>query len=208
MPESIVQVTEGVGKKLHTWQKTIGANVVEDEVIVVGDQYLPSYFTSTGVGIAAGTAASHLIQIMAGASLRVYLRRLMVYQVAMATAASTHDFILTRLTTAGTGGGVLGVATMDPADVAAGATAMSLPTTKGTEGASGGWRGQVYFNQTLPTALATPYGMLILDLDFDKLRVKPPIIAAGAANGLALKNATAIAGATVTVVAYLTEASF
>lgn len=207
MPESIVQVTEGVGKKLHTWQRTVGANTVEDEIIGIGDQWHASYAPATGSGISVAVAASHLIQIMAGASLRVYVRRILMYQVGLATAAGTSDFQLLRLTTAGTGGTVLGVGTLDPADAAAGATAMSLPTVKGTEG-TGLWRGQVYFNQTLPTSLTTPGGLLILDLDFDKLRIKPPIIAAGAANGIALKNNSAIAAGTVAVQVYVTEASY
>jgi hypothetical protein len=45
----------------------------------------------------------------------------------------------------------------------------------------------------------------MLDLDFDRLRLKPPIIAAGTANGLAVKCVNGVTSATVVVVAYITE---
>lgn len=208
MPESFVNVTEGVGKKLHTWQRTIGANTVEDEVVIAGEPNLAGYFVGAGSGLSLATAASHPIQIMAGAALRVYLRRLVMYQVAAATAAGFYDFLLLRLTTAGTGGVVLTPNAMDPADAAAGAVGMSLPTVKGTEGL-GLWRGSVYLTQTISASLGGGEPAKLLDLDFDKLlRGKPPIIAAGAANGIVLKNSAGIAGATVAIIAYISEANF
>ena len=207
MPESIVAVTEGAGKKLHTFSRTIGANTVEDEVVIVGEQYLASYAIATGSGIVTATAASHIFQLMAGGSLRVHLRRLLVYQVAAATAAGFYDFLILRLTTAGTGGTALTVNPMDPADAAAGCTAMTLPTAKGTE-AAGVWRGSIYLTQTIGASLAGSVPALVADINFDQLRIKPPIIAAGAANGFCFKNTAAIAGASLVATAYVTEANF
>lgn len=206
MAESIVNVTEGSGKKLHTFQRTIGVNAVEDEVILHGEPYLASYLIGTGSGISVATAASHVLQIMAGGSLRVYLRRLMIYQVGLATTAGVGDFALLRLTSAGTGGTVVTPNPMDPADAASGCAAMTLPTVKGTEGV-GLWRGELYFQQTLGTGEAGP-AMLLADIDFDRFRIKPPIIAAGTTNGLALKAITGNAAASVTVLAYVSEANF
>lgn len=206
MPESIVQVTEGTGKKLHTWQKTVGANTVEDEVVVLGEQYLASYTLITVAGVSVATALSHPFQLMAGATLRVYLRRLMIYQAAAATTAGFYDFVLVRLTTAGTGGAAITAISMDPADAASGVTGMSLPTVKGTEG-NGLWRGELAFTQTIPVSPGSQ-GALLLDLSFDQLRVKPPIIAAGVANGIALKSTAGVTAATIAVVAYVSEANF
>lgn len=206
MPESLVQVTEGTGKKLHTWQKTIGANTVEDEIVILGDQYQATYTVTTGFGIAASTALSHGIQVMAGASLNVYIRRIKVTQVAMATAAVLTDLNLTRLTTAGTGGTVLTTVAFDTTDAASGATAMSLPTVKGTEG-TGPWREAVYWLQTMPVSGGAGTGT-VFDFDADRLRSKPIRIPAGTANGLAVKFVTAPAVATCAIEVLFTEANF
>ncbi len=125
------------------------------------------------------------------------------YQVALATTAGTSDFQLLRLTTAGTGGTALTPNPMDPAFAVAGCTGMTLPSSKGTEGVPL-WRGQVYFTQTHPTARDRE-PLVILDLDFDRLRIAPPVISAGTANGLCLKNVTGVAAATITWDAYVSE---
>lgn len=209
MAESLVQVTEGSGKKLHTWNRTIGANSVEDEYVLLGENALASYVISSSFGIPGGvstaTANSHLLQIMAGASLKVRVRRIEVHQaVAATTAALMHTQIL-RLTTAGTGGTVIGFAGLDPTDAASGATVMTLPTVKGTEG-TGIVSTHAYMMQTI--AASAQLGQPIAVWDFDRPRSKPLILAAGTTNGIAVKNVTAIAGGAVTVVAWVDESSF
>ena len=67
MGESYVNVTEGSGKKLHSWQRTIGANNVEGQVVLAGVPHFASYVSA--VQSSTATANSHLVQIMAGASL-------------------------------------------------------------------------------------------------------------------------------------------
>lgn len=205
MPESIVQVTEGSGKKLHTFQKTIGANVVEDEVVVLGEAYLADYFVDAAAAISAATANSHLMQIMAGATLNVYIRRIQIWQLGLAATAAIADMGVFRLTTAGTGGTAITPARLDLTDAASGATAMTLPTVKGTEAVAPSWHGSAGFVQTVPTSGVNP---LLLDLDFSRLRQKSLRIAAGTANGIAVKNITAIAAATVFVHIELMEANF
>lgn len=207
MAESTVSATEGSGaKKFHTFSRSIGGLTVEDEIVVLGDQYLATYSAVSGSGISAATAAAHWVQIMAGASLPVYVRRIKVTQVAMATAAAMADLLVLRLTTAGTGGTALGTPPWDSTDPASGGTVMTLPTAKGTEGNTL-WRESVYFAQTLGASQNAPFGVL-LDWDCDRLRTKPFRIPAGAANGLALKCNTAVAAATVTVSVLFTEATF
>ena len=83
--ESFVNVTEGSGKKLHTNQRTIGANAVEDEYVLPGEFPLPGYFAVANA-VAATTANDHLLQVMAGASLKVRIRRISVSQNQLATA--------------------------------------------------------------------------------------------------------------------------
>lgn len=208
MPEGLVQVTEGSGKSLHTFQRVIGANTVEDEVVVQGEPYLADYaLNSNGNSVSTATAGSHILQVMAGATLKLRVRRIELYQSTMATAAAMMVVEIRRLTTAGTGGSSFAPAPLDPAEAAAGAVGMTLPTVKGTEGAGLAiWAGAVYMMQTVAASsqLANP----ILTIDFDRPRMKPLIIGAGLANGFVIKNVSAIAGAAVLQVVYFSEANF
>jgi hypothetical protein len=205
MPESIVQVTEGSGKKLHTFQRTIGANAVEDEVILHGEPYLASYIQNATAASTA-TANSHLLQLMAGASLNVYVRQIRCYQTALATTAAIARLQVLRLTTAGTGGTAQSAAqALDTTDAAATATAMTLPTVKGTEAAVSlrGLTGS--FIQTVPTGGTST---LIAVFDFERFRSKALRIPAGTANGIAVKNLDAVAAATLQIEIDFTEANF
>ena len=104
MAESIVQVTEGVGKKLHTNSYTVGANTVEDEVMLVGPQPWACY-NLFAENISSATAAAHVAQIMAGASLKVRIVRISVTETAAPAGALRIEIV--RLATAGTGGGAI-----------------------------------------------------------------------------------------------------
>jgi hypothetical protein len=206
MAEAFVNVTEGSGKKLHANDRTIGANTVLDEVVILGENYLASYIANSSAGASStATAASHLLQIMAGASLKVRIRRIEMYQIGPATTAVLMDTRLVRLTTAGTGGTVQTVNVMEPGDAAAGATAMSIPTVKGTEGATM-LMSAVYMMQTIGASAQLNEPVLVWD--FDRPRSKPLIIAAGATNGIAIKNVTAVAAGTVYFNVWLDETSF
>lgn len=204
-PGSYTQLPpNSTGPKLATGPTyTENSQTVQDEKVILGEQYLASYMIVADASTA--TVNSHLIQIMAGASLRVRVRRIEIHQLVMATTAAIMSVGFYRLTTAGTGGGAVTPGSLDPADAASGATAMTLPTGKGTEG-------------TLIAAVA-PYMMQtvgasaqldqpIVVLDFDRLRSKPLIIAAGTTNGLAIKNLTAIAGGQVRIDVWIDEASW
>lgn len=206
MAESIVQLPAPT-VKMHSFNRTIGANSVEDEVTLNGEPYLASYVISTSTAASTATAASHLLQIMAGASLHVYVRRIRVYQFAVATTAAIVTLQLFRLSSAGTGGTAFTPAILDGNDSASGATSMSLPTVKGTEGTLVGIAAS-QFIQTVPTG-GNGMAPLLAEWDFDKLlRSKAIRIPAGTANGLAIKNPTAVAGASVVVEAQISEATF
>ena len=205
MAENFVNVTEGSGKKLHTFNKTIGANDVHDEIVLLGENYLASYTVSTPTPSSTATANSHLLQVMAGASLKVRIRRIEVYQFAVATTASLMQLQLRRLTTAGTGGGALTPNPLDPSDSASGATAMALPTVKGTEGVVLA-EGVVYLMQTV--AASAQLSEPIQVWDFDRPRSKPLVIAAGTTNGICIKNTGGIAGSSVSVNVWLDESNF
>lgn len=207
MAEGFINLTEGSGKKAHTFQRVIGANTVEDPVSLVGLPYLAAYTVTPAAGVSTATAASHLLQIMAGANLNVYLYRLALYQLAAATAAAIDLIEIVRLTTAGTGGTALTPAPRDTTDAASGATAMTLPTAKGTEGVFVD-RATAQFTQTIATQAGGKEATLLVEFDFARLFGKPLRISSGVTNGIAIKNPTARAGATVIPVAYLMEANY
>lgn len=143
---------------------------------------------------------------MAGSSNRVRVRRIEVAQMVNATTAAMCQWAVYRLTTAGTGGTSITPQLLDPSDSPVSATAMTLPTAKGTEGALL-WSGATAMYQTI-SATPANYPQPFIILDFDGNRRKPIHIAAGTSNGIALKNITAIANATVIVTAWFTETSF
>ena len=205
MAESIVQVTEGSGKKLHTFQRTIGANSVEDEVVLLGENYLASYIVAPAAFVSTATANSHLLQIMAGASNRVRIRRIEIWQTGLATTVALMDTRIYRLTTAGTGGTAHTPNVLDPADGAAGFTAMTLPTVKGTEGVLFALS-RPYMMQTLGASAQLNQPVLVWD--FDRPRSKPLTIAAGTTNGIAIKNIDAVAAATVFINVWADESNF
>lgn len=200
MGEQIIQITEGAGKKLHTFDRTIGANTVNDEVVLLGEPYLASY--TAVINGASGAAAGHLFQIMAGAGNRVRIRQIRL-KINAATAAGALRLGLKRLTTAGTGGGVITPNVVDPADGAATAACMTLPTATGT------LAGDYFFIANLPTAAAAPQaGFEYVWPGIGLPNVKPVIIAAGTSNGLALVIVNTIAGSTVDGMVQFDETSF
>ena len=204
MPEGFINVTEGSGKKAHTWQRTIGANTVEDEYTLLGENALASYIVQSGQASLA-TASAHLLQIMAGASLKVRIRRIEIWQQAAITAGTLFDYQLYRLSTAGTGGTAVTPAPLDTTDSASGCTAMVIPTAKGTETTLLA-RVWPYMIQTLGASTYT--GNPIVVWDFDRPRSKPLIIAAGTTNGIAIKNGSSSAAGAVMITVWLDESSF
>lgn len=206
MAASLIATTEGSGKNIESWQWVIGANTVERQVVALGEQHLSDYIVNSGAGtVSSATANSHLLQCMAGSTLKVRLRRVELWQIGLATTAAFCQFTIVRLSTAGTGGTSLTPAPRDPAASASGATGMTLPTVKGTETTILD-NGTAYFLQTAG-ASTTPLVPLWAK-NYDGPRDQPIIVAAGAANGFALKNITAIAAATVLPVFYVTESNF
>jgi hypothetical protein len=91
---------------------------------------------------------------------------------------------------------------LDNGDAAAGSAAMTLPTVKGTE------VNEVYRLRHAAAAAVPIATKDTFDEWIQQPNMKPLIIPAGAANGLALKSLTAIAGAQVVVEVELVETSF
>lgn len=202
MAESSISVTEGSGKRLRTNDRTVSSILVQEQVIQAGEPYLPTY--SVAVNPSTATATSHLLQIMAGASLNVRVRRIEIYPLA-ATTASVTVVQIVRLTTAGTGGTSVTPTPFNTGDAASGATAMTLPTGKGTIAATPLTYGMVSLYSAVPTSGFVGNAVI---WDFDDARLGPVIIPAGTSNGLAIVNNQAIAGGTVLINVIFSETSF
>jgi hypothetical protein len=204
MTDTYIELSAGVGTKNHSYTRPISGNTVHETVNLNGEPHLATY--TVVASASSATADSHLLQIMAGASNYVRIRRIRLYQGALATTAAMGRIDLFRLTTAGSSGGSVTPRSLDTADSAASATAMTLPGPKGTEG------NQIYiinamFIQTVPTG--GPNGAALLwDLDFDTRRGKPLIIPPGTTNGIAIKQVTPVAGASVWMNVEFSETSF
>ena len=203
MPTSYVNFDEGSTKKVRTFQRTDGSDTVEEWMYAESEPALAAY-TVQALGIAGSTADSHVLQIMAGASNRVGIRRIMIYQLAAANTTRQVNFSVYRLTSAGTGGSSVTPAVLDPASAAAGATAMTLPSAKGTEGTLVGGRHSGIIQSTITNQMVNP----LLDLDFGYARERPLWIAAGTSNGIAIKNLVADSAATYDVFVRFVEAGW
>ena len=203
MGESLVNVTEGSGKKLHTWARTVGANTVEDEFTIPGEYPLAGY--SVGGTASLATSADHLFQIMAGTTNKVRIRFFRIEQSASATAAAIIALSVFRLSTAGTGGTALTFRPMDTADAAAGATCMTLPTAKGTESVDMGLGTVLVLRQTVAASGAQTDDVWEWA---QKPGMPPLIIPAGTANGIAVKVGTGVAGASARFYAEIVETTF
>src|ERR1035437_994874 len=164
-----VAITEGTGKKMASVTYAEAGQTVLDQKVILGEQYLPT-FTVTAVGISTTSTGAHLLQVMAGASLNLRLRRIAVWQSALATTAAIVDLSVLRLSSAGTGGSPITPTPADPSDSAT-STAMSLPAAPGTT-ATVILQPSVCFIQTVP--VSGP-GMLplLFEYTWDDLHSKP-----------------------------------
>jgi hypothetical protein len=203
MAESLVQVTEGAGKKLHTWSTVVGANTVEDEYVIPGEVPTPSYFLQPLTAVSVATINDHVGQLMAGASLKLRIRRIYVQQAALATTVASMTIAVMRLSTAGTGGTAITARPHDTTAAAAGGAGMSLPTVKGTEGVEL-FRRRLVLTQTLSTA-----GGQVPSWEWDEhSSLQPIIVPAGTANGICLKVLAAHAAATIEWTVEFTELAY
>lgn len=203
MGNAYFTIDEGVDKNIATWSRTVDAATVHVQKVAVDEAFMATYTITVFTAVTISSADKHIVQIMAGGTNRVYLRRLRFWQAANATTTQNISLVVYRLTTAGTGGTSYTPVALDPSSSAAGATAMTVPTSKGTEGS--------LLDQWFPTihTTATTVGLRpMLDLSWDGLREQSPTIAAGTSNGIAVKCQSSDATATIAWQATICEASY
>jgi hypothetical protein len=189
--QSLLAYTDGAGKNIDAQERTISAVAYQQQTFLLGPPYLPAYSVIAS-SISTATAASHILEIMAGATNYVAIERVRVKQVTIGTAGILSLAVL-RLTSAGTGGGVVTPRPFDSADSAADATAMTLPTVKGAEGVQ---LDQIDF----PLIVARSASVEPEYVWTPPVGMKPWIIPTGATNGLCFKAVAGIATDTISIV--------
>lgn len=202
MPVSSVQVTEGSGKHLHTWQRSVNSVNREEQYVQAGESGLPTY-NAVAIAVSTATADSHLLQLMAPASAYVRIHRISIEQGGNATSATPMYVYVTRLTSAGSGGTAITPRAFDTSDTA-GAAAQALPSSKGTEGQTV-MATTLLMRQTVATSGAQMDDAWVWQQTPGK---KPLIIPAGTSNGIAIKNTTGVAGGTAIVSIEFTETAW
>lgn len=200
MARTFVLVPSAGTIKLAGYSYTDGADTKVDEVSAPGEGFLPSY-TVFAENISTATANSHLLQIMGSAALRTRVRRIRIRQRVAATTAAFGVIQFFRLSTAGTGGTAITPSSMDFNNAVASATAMTLPTVKGTEQVEW-WAETPWF---VGATTATP---LVL-MEWVALPIQQPMtIDLSVAKGIAIKMVTATAGAAVDIMVDLAESPY
>lgn len=180
--------------RLHTWVRSIASVDRSDQFILPGQNPYPTYVARAD-DISIATSASHILQIMGDGT---NYTRLVGYTVTMtgdrAASDAVVDVVLVRLSTAGTGGSAVTPVAHDAADAYAGA-GMTLPSSKGTEGAT-----LHRFWLNIPTAF--PAGAPWVPVRWQASRwTKPIVFGTGTGSGLAWKVVTGIAACTVSITA-------
>lgn len=201
MAESTLGWTDGAGKNIHTWQRSVDATNKEDQVFLPGEQHLATY-VANAAGVSTATSASHLIFIQGDGTNYTRISRITVRQAALAGAAATAQLSVIRTSTAGSGGGAVSARPFDAGDTDPYAgTIQTLPSSKGTEGV---------------TLLIGRLG-LVAAAPVDARNVwswergpwgKPIIIGTATTNGVCLKITTGIATSTVDITVEFTLTSY
>jgi len=189
-----------IDKRIHTNQRTISGNALEDQYVQEGESAYPTY-TVIASGISVATSASHVLQIMADGTNYTRLKALRISLTDDVPASASALLIeLYRLSTAGTGGSAVTPAPSDTADTYAGG-AMTLPSSKGTEGAKlDQWR------LWLPSAVAG--GQRDKATWVYRPGMKPRIFGVATTAGIAFKVNTGVASATIDIVAEFITTSY
>jgi len=201
MSDTSFQITQGSGTRVHTYDRSIGGQTVNDQVVLLGIPQLAGYIAAANT-ISIATANDHVIALMAGTTLNLYVYRIEVSQRNTCTSQGQAVYEITRLTTNGSGGTTVTPRPYDTTSAAAGASARTLDSSKGTEGVAL-FRMQhgMYNAMPIPTFDTTD----MWEAHFLSQCLRIP---AGTSNGLALKSLVANAAGTVNATIEFFEANF
>lgn len=190
MAEGLIGIDEpsAADKNLHSWSKTVGANTVQDQVIVKGDAFSATYIASFA-NIATTTSSSHIVALEADGTNYIKIRRISLWQRTLAGVVNRLDTQVLRTTTASSAGSTITPAPVDTGDSAFGGVCRTLPTA-GSEGTILLRRPLTLF-ATAPITTHGEYQYVSRD------DAKPIVIQPATTNGIAIKIITGVGTATV-----------
>lgn len=178
MAESSISITEGSGKDLQTYARSVASTTRENQYVLPGESGLPTY--TAFATMRANVANSHLMIIQGDGTNYARLRRLTIKQANIATA-STMEIKVFRTSTEGTGGTAVTPRSIGLGDAVYGGTVATLPTTKGTEGAQ-------LLQFRIGLAAANPVTRENMGEWIQQPNAKPVQFGTGPDNGIAIKN--------------------
>lgn len=182
--------TDGAGKNIKTFSRSEGGTTREEQVMELGEPSLPTY-TFTAQNVSTATSASHLAFIQGDGTLYTRINWFEIEQQTLAGGAATAEIRVIRTTTAGTGGTSISCYPVDGGDTSPYAgVAMTLPSSKGTEGVT-------IYQKRLAIVAAAP---VTATMRWERqMYEKPWIIAPATTNGFCWKLITGIATSTVNI---------
>jgi len=186
-------------KYLHTNQRTISSTAREDQYVLPGQSAYPTYTSYSG-SVSVATANSHLLQIMGDGSNYGRLLRVRITIAGLASgSAAGGNFSIVRLSSAGTSGTAKTPAPFDTSNTYGGGS-MTLPSSKGTEGATVGFVGGIWF----PTTVTGTAPFITWTCGPEQ----PVIFGTATTNGIVIKNLDAVDPASVYVEALFLTTTF
>src|SRR5687768_15069063 len=117
MPESFITVApDSTGKKLRTYEKTVGVNTVHEQYVIQAG--FPTYYFQSATNSAVGSATNFHFDIFnaSGSGLVLKVRKLFLQQVFVAQTGVAATFDIRRTSAVGTGGATLTGVKADTAD--------------------------------------------------------------------------------------------
>jgi hypothetical protein len=173
--------------------------VVLDQKVILGENYIPTY-SALAVNVSTNVNVS-IFQLMAGSSLNVRVRRIVVTQDTLAGAATSIRVGCERLSSAGSGGTSTTPAPFIGTDGSCGATAMSGMTV-GPSLVGFVVRGAIGLAAAHPMTTLNAWEWVA-----DRM-MESILIPAGTSNGLNIQISSLVASAAVTVEVTFCETSF
>lgn len=129
MPEGYVQLpVDSTGKKLRTYEKTVGANTVHEQYVLIAG--FPTYYYQSASSSAVGPVVHFDLFNASGSGITVKVRKLFLQQTYVAQTGTAATFTVDRTSAVGTGGSSITGIPSDSVDgnISASVTSRSLPT--------------------------------------------------------------------------------
>ena len=203
MSENSIAVTTGVGKNIHTIDRTVASILVQDQVVIPG-LFPFDTFIASAAAVSAANAGDDMLQLMAASSMHLHVVRVRVEQMAPVGTAAYTDLQLLRITTAGTLGTAVTPTKLNNGSAATG-VGMSgiLNANRGTAGAS------IFQRAIEPIQTAPAGGGPTPFWEWTKSEYGSAIvIPGGGSNGIAIRNGHARASLTLNVEIEFFEATY